>query len=254
MLTTRSFGNYHGGNFDASNSTPTTGINVSVFTRCLKNTDESRWYAESDTTFQQYDWSNGQGQWNHTRSWNNMNTHAGVGCQSWLSNTTSYVFMVDTTNTLRIYWRDVDLNKTATAQHPIDTYSLVNNLNWPNVHASSSLGYTDFMIYQTQDNIIHGVNITWAAENTFAAAAQSRTNSAAESSSKQLDEWALQPQDAGIGGTHMAITGSLPASGGRQERLFYQKTGDDLRLGRRDAVGGDFSFIDVPLSNIKTSK
>lgn len=46
----------------------------------------------------------------------------------------------------------------------------------------------------------------------------------------------------------MAITGSQPISGGRQELLFYQAVGDDLRLGKRDAAGGDFAFINVDLA------
>lgn len=183
-----------------------------------------------------------------------MNTHAGIGCQSWLTNTTSYVFMVDATNTLRIWWKDIDTNLTSTTTHPINTYTLVENIEIPDVHPSTSIGYTDFMIYQSADHTIHGANITWAAENTAFAPAKDTTSSAVESSSDDYDAWALQPQDSAIGGTHMAITGSTPVSGGRQELLFYQLQGDDLRLGKRDAGGGDFSFINVPLSDEAIAK
>lgn len=180
-----------------------------------------------------------------------MNGHAGVGCQSWLSNTTSYVFMVDNTNTLGIWWKDINVNLTSTGDHPINSYKRAAKVNITGLHPSSSLGYTDFMIYQTLDGAIHGVNVTWAAEDTVIAPAKQSTQNAAESNSTDYDEWALQPQDVGIGGTHMAITGSQPASGGRQELLFYQETGNDLRLGKRDADGGDFSFVEVPLANLK---
>lgn len=29
--------------------------------------------------------------------------------------------------------------------------------------------------------------------------------------------------------------------------VFYQQMGDGLRLGKRDAAGGDYAFIEVPL-------
>lgn len=157
--------------------------------------------------------------------------------------------MVDNTDTLNIYWKDIDTNKTSTPSHPINVYTKAPNINIPNIHPSSSLGYTDFMIYQTADSIVHGVNITWAAENTVIAPAKQATSSSVESSnSNSLDQWALQAQDTGLGGTHMAITGSQPISGGRQELLFYQAEGDDLRVGKRDAAGGDFAFLNVNLA------
>ncbi len=178
-----------------------------------------------------------------------MNTHAGIGCQSWLTNTTSYVFMVNSNNTLNIWWKDINTNQTSTPSHPINSYTLAPNIHINDVHPSTSIGYTDFMIYQSSDHTIIGMNVTWAAEHTDIAPAKDATSSAVESVSEDYDAWALQPQDKAIGGTHMAITGSTPVSGGRQELLFYQMTGDDLRLGKRDAGGGDFSFIDVPLTD-----
>lgn len=162
--------------------------------------------------------------------------------------------MVNTNNTLNIWWKDIDTNKTSTSSHPINQYSLAEKININGVHPSTSLGYTDFMIYQTVDHSIHGANITWAAEDTDFAPAREATSSAVESASNDIDAWALQPQDVAIGGTHMAITGSTPVSGGRQELLFYQQTGNDLRLGKRDAGGGDFSFIEVPLTDANIAK
>ncbi|KAK5948904.1 hypothetical protein OHC33_009990 [Knufia fluminis] len=241
------FGNYYGSlvnyndaNFSTSNSTPSTGMNI--------------WYAAEDTTFEQYEWTTGQSQWSHTRTWPNMNTHAGIGCQSWLTNTTSYVFMINSNNTLNIWWKDIDTNKTSTPSHPIDAYTLAPLIAINDVHPSTSIGYTDFMIYQSRDATINGVNILWAAEDTDFAPANDTTSSAVESSSNDYDSWALQPQDRALGGTHMAITGSTPVSGGRQELLFYQMGGDDLRLGKRDSAGGDFSFIEVPLGDERIAK
>ena len=42
------------------------------------------WYADTDTSFQQYSWYSGANQWsNDNHTWNNLNGHAGVGCQTW---------------------------------------------------------------------------------------------------------------------------------------------------------------------------
>ena len=63
------------------------------------------WYADSATSFQQYGWLDGQVQWTPTDyDWSNQNGHAGVGCYSWATGSTTYVFMVDLTNTLQVYW------------------------------------------------------------------------------------------------------------------------------------------------------
>lgn len=203
------------------------------------------WYGRTNDTFEQYDWTHGDPQWNHSRSWTGMNTHAGVGCQSWLTNTTYYAAMVDQTNNLRIFWKDTDTNKTATNAHPIDEWSNT-TIAISGVHPSTSIGYTDFLAYQAIDGTIHGANITWAAENTTIALAPP---SASGTDGSGHDEWALNPADAGIPGTHLAITGLDAASGGRQVALFYQKVGNGIRLGRRDSQEGDFTFNDIPVGN-----
>lgn len=46
------------------------------------------WYADTDTSFQQWSFYSGEQQWdNDNHVWENMNGHAGVGCQTWLSGT-----------------------------------------------------------------------------------------------------------------------------------------------------------------------
>jgi hypothetical protein len=64
------------------------------------------WYADTDTSFQQYSWLNdNQAQWSSTDyTWDNQNGRAGVGCYTWATGSTQYVFMVDLTNTLQVYW------------------------------------------------------------------------------------------------------------------------------------------------------
>ena len=75
-----------------SSAAPQTGMHLYV--RLLNvpwkskpaNVDYS-WYATSDTTFDQYSWTNGDSQWKKDQVWENMNGRAGVGCQTWLSGT-----------------------------------------------------------------------------------------------------------------------------------------------------------------------
>jgi hypothetical protein len=63
------------------------------------------WYADTDTSFKQYSWLDGQSQWSSTEyNWTDQNGQAGVGCYSWATGSTQYVFMVDLTNTLQVYW------------------------------------------------------------------------------------------------------------------------------------------------------
>jgi hypothetical protein len=106
-----------GDGFNATNETTTrTGMDL--------------WYADTNTTFQQYSWLDGQTQWSSTDyTWDNQNGHAGVGCYTWATGSTQYVFMVDLTNTLQVYWyavlfclslsllfcTDTSLGKTVTA-------------------------------------------------------------------------------------------------------------------------------------------
>jgi hypothetical protein len=81
-----------GDGFNATNETITrTGMDL--------------WYADTNTSFQQYSWLDGQAQWSSTDyTWDNQNGRAGVGCYTWATGSTQYVFMVDLTNTLQVYW------------------------------------------------------------------------------------------------------------------------------------------------------
>jgi len=81
-----------GDGFNATNETTTrTGMDL--------------WYADTETSFKQYSWLDGQSQWSSTEyNWTNQNGQAGVGCYTWATGSTQYVFMVDLTNTLQVYW------------------------------------------------------------------------------------------------------------------------------------------------------
>ena len=98
-----------GDGLNATNMTTTrTGINL--------------WYADTETSFKQWSWLDGQTDWSVTDyDWNNQNGHAGVGCYSWATGATQYVFMVDLDNNLQVYWYAVN-------SQPISSTSLLTSL------------------------------------------------------------------------------------------------------------------------------
>jgi hypothetical protein len=75
---------YWGNFYGDTDYTYADGFNATNPNATLAPTGMHLWYADSDTTFQQYSWYTGQDQWsNDKQTWHNMNGHAGVGCQTW---------------------------------------------------------------------------------------------------------------------------------------------------------------------------
>ena len=95
------------------------------------------WYASDATTFQQYDWTNGTATWKYNRQFNDLSGNAGVGCQTWYS-MTEYVWFVDTKGSLSMYWQDNNRSESATASHPIGSWTpgklieFCKSLHWSN--------------------------------------------------------------------------------------------------------------------------
>jgi hypothetical protein len=137
------------------------------------------WYADTDTSFQQCSWYMGASQWtNDNHTWDNVNGHAGFGCQTWQSGTSEpsqrlppsklssnpvlaqYVFMADLENNLSIFWKDSNSSHES-PNHPINTW-VNTSISIPNIRPSSSMGYTNYITLQAADNTIRGYNISWA--------------------------------------------------------------------------------------------
>lgn len=79
---------YWGNFYGDTDYTYSDGFNATNQNYTLAPTGMHLWYADSDTTFQQYSWYNGRNQWdNDNQTWHNFNGRAGVGCQTWLSGT-----------------------------------------------------------------------------------------------------------------------------------------------------------------------
>ena len=70
------------------------GFNVTNPNITTTPTGMHLWYADTDTSFQQYSWYTGESQWtNDNNTWHNMNGHAGVGCQTWDSGTSKCILL-----------------------------------------------------------------------------------------------------------------------------------------------------------------
>lgn len=194
--------------------------------------------------FQQYSWTNGTDTWNFDQQWNDLSGNGGVGCQTWDTGMTEYVWFVNTKNEIAMYWKDNNRTGVASDNHPIGEWTpgmsyslqlvlgfelmLVVNINIPDVQRDSGLGYTNYMIWQAQDTTINGANVTWGAENTTIAAGNHNGR----------DTWTLQYNGEDIHalrGTHLSITAVRTVSEGASLLAFFQETGDDMQMYTRDA-------------------
>ena len=82
------------------------------------------------------------------------------------------------------------------------------------------------------DYMIHGYNISWAAENTSFVDKAGFTVGG----------------KPGLPGTHLSVTALPDQSGGGVIDVFYQTTGDDVMLYTRDLKAGQWSgaSMDIP--------
>lgn len=185
------------------------------------------WFASDATVFQQYSWTNGTNTYTFDRQWNDLSGNAGVGCQTWLTGQTEYVWFVDTQNTISMWWKDNNRSAPATGSHPIGVWTGPIPLNIKNVQKDSSLGYTNYMVWQDQDTTIRGAGILWGAENTTV-----------NSTAGIADTFTIQTNNKdvhAIRGTHISFTAVTTGSGGHQLQAFFQTTGNDVSMFTRDA-------------------
>lgn len=207
------------------------------------------WYASNATTFQQLGWTTSDDQWVHQQEWSHLNGHAGVGCYSWGEGSVTYVMFVDQKNTVNFYWKDADTNATSNSSHPINQWTnckqvtcttkyhshltnLKASISIPNVHPSTSLGYTNYFYAQMADtNEFNGYNISWNAENT----------------SFVEDDMFTVGGDAGLPGSHLSVTAVPNQSGGDSLYVFYQTEGSDVTQYTRDIKGGQWSNVDIQI-------
>jgi hypothetical protein len=81
------------------------------------------------------------------------------------------------------------------------------------------------------DNLLHGYNITWGAENTS-------INAGSEFSVGSTP---------GISGTHFSVSAIPNPGGGNNIIVFYQAKGNDVTEYTRDLVAGQWSSVDIQI-------
>ena len=81
--------------------------------------------------------------------------------------------------------------------------------------------------------MIHGYNISWAAENTTTV---------------DGSEFVVQG-DPGISGTHLSVSAIPNSGGGNSIIVFYQTEGNDITEYTRDLIAGQWSSLDIPIPN-----
>ena len=155
-----------------------------------------------------------------------------------------YVFMADLDNTLSIFWKDSN-SSNESPNHPINTW-VNTSVSIPNVHPSSSIAYTYYIVFQAADNTIRGYNISFAAENTSIAPAYD--------GSAGYDEWVIHfPNGSDVNAlpeTHLATTALALPDGGEEEGVYFQIKGDDMMLWTRGLVSSNDPW--TPLSLLVT--
>jgi hypothetical protein len=212
---------YIDGNFSTNKTIIPTGIHI--------------WYADTNTSFQRYSYIVGQDQWQYDTRFPNQNGQAGVGCQTWESGTVYYISMVDLDDNINIWWKDSNSSNPSTPNHPINQWTK-SNIVIPNVHPSTSTGYTNYLIYQGSDSFIRGAKITWAAENTTIAPSPNGDGG--------LDVWTIPTP--GVPGTHLVVTALADTSGGAHLSVFFQVNGTDITQYARDDTSGTWTSSETP--------
>lgn len=116
--------------------------------------------------------------------------------------------------------------------HPIDLkltdHFCAGTLDIQSVYKASPIVYTPYLVYQSIDSTIRGVNITFDAEHTKVALDSNGTR----------DTWVLSESESGdevmaMGGTQL-VTAGAATSGGDVIIAAFQETGDDIKVYTRD--------------------
>lgn len=175
--------------------------------------------------------------------------------------------MVNLDNTLEIWWRDTNTSLAGNFSHPINEWTnstplspfslvlfvshgqlmwgcplvvnslLLASISIPDLHPSTSLGYTNYLYAQSADYTIHGYNISWHSENTSFVPSDNFTILSAGNGS------------VGIPGTHLSVTTLPNPSGGNDLFAFYQTEGDDVSVFSRDMLAGPWAEAEVQIPN-----
>ncbi|KAK5086644.1 hypothetical protein LTR05_003812 [Lithohypha guttulata] len=131
------FGNYYGA-WSYNSSQISAGIHL--------------WFATGATTFDQFDWTNGTSEWVWQRQFPDVSGSGGVGCQTWDSGMTEYVWFVNTKGEIAMSWRDNNKTQNATEDHPIG--------EWTEVRGPNGTDPPDQWVLQSNGEDVYGIRST----------------------------------------------------------------------------------------------
>ena len=188
------------------------------------------WYGADPTTLQSVGWTFGTTTWSKKESLSNFNAHAGIGCYSWGPGTVTYLMASDLSDTVNIWWKDLNKTAAGNSSHPVGVWTN-SSVAIPDSFQNTSLGYTDFLYAQDSARNVVGFNVSWNAENTFFV---------------PNDNFEIG-DDLGIAGTHMTVTAVPVESGGQTLLVFNQVDGDTITEYTRDLYGGQWTSATLPI-------
>ena len=201
------------------------------------------WYANDNSTYNEYAWYAGSPDWKFIQKWPGFNTQAGVGCYSWGAGTTQYAMMVNKDEDVEFWWKDTDTNSSTMItndKHPYNVFQNASGAAIPDVWPSTSLGYTTFFYAQSADRSIRGYDINYNAENTSYPMHENFTV-----------QTPAEPLYA-LGGTHLTVS-SVAEKNTEGETLydslyvFFQKDGDDITAATRRLFGGEWTIAPLKI-------
>jgi hypothetical protein len=148
----------------------------------------------------------------------------------------SYLMMESLHQTVEFWWKDTNSSVISTDAHPVQSWQNCSGAAIPNVHPSTSLGYTTFFYAQEADtHHIRGYNISYNAENTTIIHGD------------DLAVGGTSGPVPGLPGTHMTVSAVPNQSGGAELYVFYQTVGNDVTLFKRDMKGGGWTQGPLPI-------
>ncbi|KAK3700905.1 hypothetical protein LTR37_015708 [Vermiconidia calcicola] len=215
---------------DQINAIPIQGSEDQNYTSSSQTLGISLWYGATPTRLQSVGWTFGTETWGEKERLDGFNGHAGIGCYSWGPGTVTYLMASDLSNTVNIWWKDLNSTGKENSTHPIETWTN-SSVAIPNSFQNTSLGYTSHLYSQDSELNLVGYNVSWNAENTAFVPG---------------DEFEIEG-DQGLAGTHMSVTAVPSDSGGESLLVFNQIEGDSITVFTRDIEQGQWTSAVLPL-------
>lgn len=215
----------------SSNAVPLPGGNGQHYNSSSQTLGIDLWYGASPTSIESVSWSFGTETWARTdTTFEGFNGHAGIGCYSWGPGTVTYLMLSDLSDTVNIWWKDLNATAIGTSDYPVGSWTN-SSAAIPNTFQNTSLGYTEFLYTQDSQLNLVGYNVSWDAESTAFI----------------LDDNFVIQDDVALAGTHMTVTAVPADSGGQNLLVFNQVTGSNISEYIRDLEGGQWTTYMLPI-------